>query len=175
MDIEKLVKKAMKGDKQSFVKLMETYEKDMYNLTKYMMGNNEGIYDVVQDTILTAYEKISTIKNPSSFKNWLLKIIVNKSKTQLSKQSKIIYLEDSIEIPIVDNEMEKIELMSLVSCLPEEYKIVIVLFYFNDLTYREISDVLDVAEGTVKSRLFRGKELLHQIINKGEEKACGKR
>lgn len=175
MDIEKLVKKAMKGDKQSFVKLMETYEKDMYNLTRYMMGNNEGIYDVVQDTILTAYEKISTIKNPGSFKNWLLKIIVNKSKTQLSKQNKIIYLEDSIEIPVIDSEMEKIELMSLVSCLSEEYRIVIILFYFNDLTYKEISEILDMPEGTVKSRLFRGKELLHQILNTGEEKACGKR
>lgn len=175
MENEKLVKKAMKGDKKAFVKLMEAYEKDMYNLSRYMMGNNEAVHDVVQDTILTAYEKISALKNPSSFKNWLLKILVNKSKTMLSKQSKIVYLENSIEVPMEDNEMERVELMSLVSNLPEEYRMVIILFYFNDLTYREISEVLDMPEGTVKSRLFRGKELLHQLLYAGEEKAYGKR
>ena len=170
MNIEKLVKKATKGNKDAFVELMKIYERDMYILTRYMLGNNEATYDVVQDTILTVYEKISTLKNPSSFKSWLLKIVVNKSKSELSKQNKIIYLENSIEIPIIDKELEKIELMSLVSDLPDDFKSVIILFYFNDLSYKEISEILDIPEGTVKSRLFRGKEILHME----EDKANGK-
>lgn len=174
MNIEKLVKKATKGNKDAFVELMKIYERDMYNLTRYMLGNNEATYDVVQDTILTVYEKISTLKNPSSFKSWLLKIVVNKSKSELSKQNKIIYLENSIEIPIIDKELEKIELMSLVSNLPDDFKSVIILFYFNDLSYKEISEILDIPEGTVKSRLFRGKEILHKIIYMEEDKANGK-
>lgn len=174
MNIEKLVKKATKGNKDAFVELMKIYERDMYNLTRYMLGNNEATYDVVQDTILTVYEKISTLKNPSSFKSWLLKIVVNKSKSELSKQNKIIYLENSIEIPIIDKELEKIELMSLVSDLPDDFKSVIILFYFNDLSYKEISEILDIPEGTVKSRLFRGKEILHKIIYMEEDKANGK-
>lgn len=174
MNIEKLVKKATKGNKDAFVELMKIYERDMYNLTRYMLGNNEATYDVVQDTILTVYEKISTLKNPSSFKSWLLKIVVNKSKRELSKQNKIIFLENSIEIPIIDKELEKIELMSLVSDLPDDFKSVIILFYFNDLSYKEISEILDIPEGTVKSRLFRGKEILHKIIYMEEDKANGK-
>lgn len=174
MNIEKLVKKATKGNKDAFVELMKIYERDMYNLTRYMLGNNEATYDVVQDTILTVYEKISTLKNPSSFKSWLLKIVVNKSKSELSKQNKIIFLENSIEIPIIDKELEKIELMSLVSDLPDDFKSVIILFYFNDLSYKEISEILDIPEGTVKSRLFRGKEILHKIIYMEEDKANGK-
>ncbi|QLY77898.1 RNA polymerase sigma factor [Clostridium intestinale] len=174
MNIEKLVKKATKGNNDAFVELMKIYERDMYNLTRYMLGNNEATYDVVQDTILTVYEKISTLKNPSSFKSWLLKIVVNKSKSELSKQNKIIYLENSIEIPIIDKELEKIELMSLVSNLPDDFKSVIILFYFNDLSYKEISEILDIPEGTVKSRLFRGKEILHKIIYMEEDKANGK-
>lgn len=174
MNIEKLVKKATKGNKDAFVELMKIYERDMYNLTRYMLGNNEATYDVVQDTILTVYEKISTLKNPSSFKSWLLKIVVNKSKSELSKQNKIIYLENSIEIPIIDKELEKIELMSLVSDLPDDFKSVIILYYFNDLSYKEISEILDIPEGTVKSRLFRGKEILHKIIYMEEDKANGK-
>ncbi|SHH64882.1 RNA polymerase sigma factor [Clostridium intestinale] len=174
MNIEKLVKKATKGNKDAFVELMKIYERDMYSLTRYMLGNNEATYDVVQDTILTVYEKISTLKNPSSFKSWLLKIVVNKSKSELSKQNKIIYLENSIEIPIIDKELEKIELMSLVSDLPDDFKSVIILFYFNDLSYKEISEILDIPEGTVKSRLFRGKEILHKIIYMEEDKANGK-
>lgn len=174
MNIEKLVKKATKGNKDAFVELMKIYERDMYNLTRYMLGNNEATYDVVQDTILTVYEKISTLKNPSSFKSWLLKIVVNKSKSELSKQNKIIFLENSIEIPIIDKELEKIELMSLVSDLPDDFKSVIILYYFNDLSYKEISEILDIPEGTVKSRLFRGKEILHKIIYMEEDKANGK-
>lgn len=174
MNIEKLVKKATKGNKDAFVELMKIYERDMYNLTRYMLGNNEATYDVVQDTILTVYEKISTLKNPSSFKSWLLKIVVNKSKSELSKQNKIIYLENSIEIPIIDKDLEKIELMSLVSDLPDDFKSVIILYYFNDLSYKEISEILDIPEGTVKSRLFRGKEILHKIIYMEEDKANGK-
>lgn len=174
MNIEKLVKKATKGNKDAFVELMKIYERDMYNLTRYMLGNNEATYDVVQDTILTVYEKIFTLKNPSSFKSWLLKIVVNKSKSELSKQNKIIYLENSIEIPIIDKELEKIELMSLVSDLPDDFKSVIILFYFNDLSYKEVSEILDIPEGTVKSRLFRGKEILHKIIYMEEDKANGK-
>jgi RNA polymerase sigma-70 factor (ECF subfamily) len=174
LNIEKLVKKATKGNKDAFVELMKIYERDMYNLTRYMLGNNEATYDVVQDTILTVYEKISTLKNPSSFKSWLLKIVVNKSKSELSKQNKIIYLENSIEIPIIDKDLEKIELMSLVSDLPDDFKSVIILFYFNDLSYKEISEILDIPEGTVKSRLFRGKEILHKIIYMEEDKANGK-
>lgn len=174
MNIEKLVNKATKGNKDAFVELMKIYERDMYNLTRYMLGNNEATYDVVQDTILTVYEKISTLKNPSSFKSWLLKIVVNKSKSELSKQNKIIYLENSIEIPIIDKDLEKIELMSLVSDLPDDFKSVIILFYFNDLSYKEISEILDIPEGTVKSRLFRGKEILHKIIYMEEDKANGK-
>lgn len=173
MNIEKLVKKATKGNKDAFVELMKIYERDMYNLTRYMLGNNEATYDVVQDTILTVYEKISTLKNPSSFKSWLLKIVVNKSKSELSKQNKIIYLENNIEVPIIDKELEKIELMSLVSDLPDDFKSVIILFYFNDLSYKEISEILDIPEGTVKSRLFRGKEILHKIIYTEEDKANG--
>jgi len=173
LNIEKLVKKATKGNKDAFVELMKIYERDMYNLTRYMLGNNEATYDVVQDTILTVYEKISTLKNPSSFKSWLLKIVVNKSKSELSKQNKIIYLENNIEVPIIDKELEKIELMSLVSDLPDDFKSVIILFYFNDLSYKEISEILDIPEGTVKSRLFRGKEILHKIIYTEEDKANG--
>jgi len=108
------------------------------------------------------------------FQSWLLKIVVNKSKSEISKQNKIIYLENSIEIPIIDKDLEKIELMSLVSDLPDDFKSVLILFYFNDLSYKEISEVLDIPEGTVKSRLFRGKEILHKIIYMEEDKANGK-
>lgn len=170
LEIDKLVRKAIKGDKEAFVELMEIYEKDMYNLSKYMLGRNDAIYDVVQDTIITAYEKIATLKNPSSFKSWLLKILVNKSKTQLSNQNKIAYLNDSLEVPTVDTGLEHIELMSLLSVLPQDFKTVMILYYLNDFSYAQISDILNIPEGTVKSRLFRGKTLLHQALNIGEEK-----
>ncbi|CDI48958.1 RNA polymerase sigma factor [Clostridium tetani] len=164
MDIEKLVKKAKRGDKDSFIKLMNFYEKDMFNVSKYMLGgNNESIYDVVQETIITAYEKIENLRNVHAFKSWLIKILINKCKTELSKSNNITYLNEDIEIRSKENYFEKVELLDLIAKLPEEFKTVIVLFYFNDLPYKEIAEILDICEGTVKSRLFRAKSKLQEI------------
>lgn len=173
MNIEKLVKKAKRGDKNSFVNLMNFYEKDMFNISKYMLGgNNESIYDVVQETIITAYENVENLRNINAFKSWLIKILINKCKTELSKSNKITYLNEDIEIKYNENPFEKVELLDLVSKLPEEFKTVIVLFYFNDLPYKEIAEILDISEGTVKSRLFRAKSKLQKMLYKKEEINC---
>lgn len=116
MNIEKLVKKAKRGDKNSFVNLMNFYEKDMFNVSKYMLGgNNESIYDVVQETIITAYEKVENLRNINAFKSWLIKILINKCKTELSKSNNITYLNEDIEIKYNENPYEKVELLDLAS------------------------------------------------------------
>ncbi|MBK1810219.1 RNA polymerase sigma factor [Clostridium sp. YIM B02505] len=170
MDSENLIIKAKGGNKEAFVSLMSLYERDMYNLSKHMLGNTDFIYDVVQETIITAYQKIGTLKNAASFKSWLIKILINKCKTHLHKESKVTYLDEEIVIPTRDESLERVEIYELLKKLPEDFRAVLILFYFNDFNYKEISEILNIPEGTVKSRLFRSKAQLYEMINCKEEK-----
>ena len=131
-----------------------------------MLGNEELIKDAVQETIMTVYEKIEDLRNLDSFKFWLLKILGNKCRDILKRQKKIVYLDNYIEKVHIENGYEEIEIRECLKALSEDYKKVVVLYYFNDLSYKEISAILNISEGTVKSRLSRAKEKLSKIIDK---------
>ena len=166
MNESELIKKAKKGNKVAFVELLKLYEKDIYLFAKHMLVNEELIKDAVQETIMTVYEKIDDLRNIDSFKFWLLKILGNKCRDTLKRQRKILYLDTYIEKVHIENGYEEIEIRQCLEGLSEDYKKVIVLYYFNDLSYKAISALLKISEGTVKSRLSRAKEKLSKIIDK---------
>lgn len=166
MNESELIKKAKNGNKSAFVDLLKLYEKDIYLFAKHMLGNEELIKDAVQETIMTVYEKIEDLRNLESFKFWLLKILGNKCRDILKRQKKIVYLDNYIEKVHIENGYEEIEIRECLEALSEDYKKVVVLYYFNDLSYKEISALLNISEGTVKSRLSRAKEKLSKIIDK---------
>lgn len=166
MNESELIKKAKNGNKSAFVDLLKLYEKDIYLFAKHMLGNEELIKDAVQETIMTVYEKIEDLRNLDSFKFWLLKILGNKCRDILKRQKKIVYLDNYIEKIHIENGYEEIEIRECLKALSEDYKRVVVLYYFNDLSYKEISVLLNISEGTVKSRLSRAKEKLSKIIHK---------
>ncbi|MBB6714905.1 RNA polymerase sigma factor [Clostridium gasigenes] len=166
MNESELIKKAKKGNKVAFVELLKLYEKDIYLFAKHMLVNEELIKDAVQETIMTVYEKIDDLRNIDLFKFWLLKILGNKCRDTLKRQRKILYLDTYIEKVHIENGYEEIEIRQCLEELSEDYKKVIVLYYFNDLSYKEISALLNISEGTVKSRLSRAKEKLSKIIDK---------
>lgn len=168
MDDKLLIKKAKKGDKNAFIELLRFYEKDIYLLAKYLLKDEELIKDAVQETILITYEKIESLKNDSSFKSWLLKILGNKCRDILKSQKKIICLDKKIDGEYIDSGYEAIEINQCINKLCEEHKQVIILYYFNDLSYKEISSVISIPEGTVKSRLSRAKESLKELLIREE-------
>ncbi len=77
MEIIQLIKKAQKGNKDAFNELMLYYEKDLYNIAKSRLYNEDDVCDAVQETILIAYQSIGKLLNPSKFKLWLIKILIN--------------------------------------------------------------------------------------------------
>lgn len=167
MEEKLLIKKAKKGNKEAFMNLLRLYEKDMYLLAKYMLKDEELIKDAVQDTILKVYERIEYLKNEDSFKFWLLKILGNKCRDILKKDKNIIYLDVQIEEGYRDKGYDEIEIKNCIEKLNESQREIITLYYFNELTYKEISEIMNIPEGTVKSKLSRAKEHLRSII--GEE------
>jgi RNA polymerase sigma-70 factor, ECF subfamily len=170
MEEKLLIKKAKKGNNKAFMDLLRIYEKDMYLLAKYMVKDDELIKDAVQDTILKVYERIGYLKNEDSFKFWLLKILGNKCRDILKKDKNIIYLDVQIEEGYVDKGYDAIEIKNCIEKLNESQREIITLYYFNELTYKEISEIMNIPEGTVKSKLSRAKEYLRNIVGEEEMK-----
>lgn len=146
-----------------FCELVKTYRYQLYVIAFAILKNEEDAQDAVCSAILKAYEHIDQLKNPHKFKAWMITITKNEAlrikrrRLELPGDEKI---EELLE-PVRDHYNE---LWDIIQNLPEEYRLVIVLFYYNELSLRDITKVLDIPIGTVKSRLNRGRELLKRAL-----------
>lgn len=167
--METLIGKAQRGDKEAFIEAINSCTKQLYKIGKSMRLNDEDIGDAVQETILVAYKKINTLKEPKFFKTWLVRIFINKCNSILNSNKKIVLLDDFKTVGEVCEVSSNEELQDAIDQLNEDYKNVIKLYYIMGYSIREISYILEEKEGTVKSRLSRARNELRKIYkSKGE-------
>ena len=155
-----LVKQAQRGDADAFVALIEKYKMDLYKVAKACLKNEEDVADVMQETTLSAWEHIGELKKAAYFKTWLTRILINNCNNVLRERKRCIATEDFSmqgEEPQAKTDAEFYEMLS---CLPEKYKHIFLLYYGQGFRTREIAEILDLSENTVKSRLRRGRESL---------------
>lgn len=158
-----LVKRAQKQDMDAFVHLIEKNKTDLYKVAISYLGNEEDVADAMQDTILSAYEHIHELRNPSFFKTWITRILINHCNDFL-RQKKRYTVSDEIT-RIVDTVPEDDrEFYALIGELPEDYRMIFLLYYGEEFRTSEIAQILNVNENTVKSRLRRGREKLREIL-----------
>lgn len=158
--ITKLVKKAKKGDGEAFVKLVQQYESVLYGIAKRMLNNDEDIADAMQEAVLSAYERLYTLKNEAYFNTWICKILINQCNKLLNK-NKFVSTMDVDVLPLQHHDdLQQLELEDALNSLNKDYKIAFILYYIVGLNTKEISIFLKEPEGTIKSRLSRGKILL---------------
>lgn len=154
-----------------FCEHVSTYKKQLYIIAYAILENKPDAEDAVCSAILKGYEHLEQLRSPRQFKSWMLTItknealLIKRKRLNLPGDEKV---EEMAE-PVFDNHNE---LWDIVQTLKEEYRLVIVLFYYNDVPIRDISKVLDIPVGTVKSRLNRGREFLKIAL---EEKERGVR
>lgn len=153
---------AKKGDSEAFTKLMQDNLDSMYRVSKGILTNEVDVEDAIQNTIYKVYKNIKSLKKDKYFKTWLIRILINESNKIYSK-SKRIYSKAEDETYTIDKDGH-IDLYNAISNLPEEFKVTTILFYFDDMSHKEIAKILDIAEGTVKSRLSRAKERLYVML-----------
>ena len=140
-----LVKQAQRGDADAFVALIEKYKMDLYKVAKAYLKNEEDVADVMQETTLSA---------------WETRILINNCNNVLRERKRCIATKDFSmqgEEPQAKTDAEFYEMLS---CLPEKYKHIFLLYYGQGFRTREIAEILDLSENTVKSRLRRGRESL---------------
>ena len=184
--IKELVLSAKNGNKKAFDKLYKLTSNDVWFTCVSLLKDEENAKDIMQETYITAFLKLNTLKDEEKFCGWLTAIATNKSKNKL--KGKVEYQIDD-EVLIAKTETD--ELM-----LPEEYinkaekrKVllqiiedtlsfnqyqVVLMFYFNELSIAEIAQALEISEGTVKSRLNSSRAKMKTAIEDYENKSGDK-
>jgi len=160
-----LVRKSKKGDMDAFSKLIKMYEKDMYRVAIAMVKNNEDALDCIQNAILKAYKSIGKLKKEEYFKTWLIRIVINNCKDTITKERKYTPLLQVNKEVCYEENLEYVEIQEAIDSLDMDLKKLIILYYYEDMTIKDISQSLDISEGTIKSRLSRAKTKLKSILN----------
>jgi len=147
---------------------------DLYKIAFAYFKNEQNSLDAVSETIYKAYKNINKLKNREFFNTWIIKILINSCKTVL-KNNKVIYIEEynttkSNNLDILETDFKlsiKIDLYNAIDKLNDKFKSVIILKYLEDMTISQISEVLNMPEGTVKVYLRRALEVLKIELDEG--------
>ncbi len=148
--------------KERFTDLVLESEQTLYRVSMSMLKNESDCEDAVQTAILTAYEKLSDLKHEEYFKTWLVRILINVCHKQLRFHSR--HTELSEDLPAEANNTSR-EVRDAIDRLPEKIRQTVVLYYIEEFSVKEIKQILKIPEGTVKSRLSKGRDLLRIVLS----------
>lgn len=149
--------------KKEFCEQVISYKYQLYIVAYAILKNEADAQDAVCSAILKAWEHLDQLKDIRKFKAWLITITKNEA-FQLKRRRMELPGNEKIEMMLNPVHDSYNELWDVVQELKEEFRLVIVLFYYNDLSVREIAKVLNVPVGTVKSRLNRGREMIKTVL-----------
>lgn len=167
-----IIKKAQNGDISSFEALIEMQKVQMYKTAKAILKNEDDVCDAIQETLISAYKNIANLKNENYFKTWIIRITINKcydliQKNNLNseKNEKTIFYEESESQGSIETKMD---LESAIKQIDDDLRVVTVLYYYDDIPVKEISKMLNIPPGTVKSKLSRARDDLYNILKEKE-------
>ena len=181
---EALIRRIKDGDADAFEEIVKTYEKPVYNLALRYSGNPDDAFDISQDIFLRVYRSIDTFRGQSKFSTWLYQIATNICidhcrKTSRKKEISMFVSDDDgeeTELEFADTEyspeqiVEKKELRDeigrCINKLADEHRVILILRDIEGISYQEIGAILNMEQGTVKSRLFRAREKLRKLLLK---------
>lgn len=169
-DENKLIKKSIAGDKESFSELIKRHKIYLYKTAYSYVKNEEDALEILQECTYRAMVNIEKINKTSYFKTWITRIVINCSLDFIKKSNKLCVLNDDVEVATLSENIsvdEKLDLYNAIDLLRDSYKTVIILKYFNDMTIENISSVMEIPENTVKTYLRRAKENLSKVLREG--------
>lgn len=149
--------------KEVFAELVRENKVPMYRLAYGILRNQMDAEDAVSEAVVKAFERLNSLRDPEKFKPWMMQIVANEARKLYGKKKRVDLVEDASEMKLY-HEDTKNELWDIVVRLDEKSRAVVILFYYEQLSLKEIGGVLDISEGTVKSRLFRAREKLRVLL-----------
>nr|WP_297176368.1 sigma-70 family RNA polymerase sigma factor [uncultured Agathobaculum sp.] len=179
MDEKHILTRARRGDVAAFEDLVRLYEKRVYAVALRSSGNPEDAADIVQEVFLRAWRSIESFRGDSGFSTWLFRITMNlcvdhARHRHAQPQTQPIVTDDETERPIpdttptpeehLDNRELGRELAAALAEVSEEHRRIVLLRDVSGMSYTEIAEVLEISEGTVKSRLSRARIALRKVL-----------
>lgn len=167
MNLISEVKLARSGNKESFEFLIRYHERSLFRIAKAILKNDDDCADAMQETILNVYKSLSNLKHPEYFKTWMVKILINNCNKIIRNNRKVVPIAEYIDTPTDGREFELVELIELtqiINSLQEELRVIVLLYYYEDIAIKDIAIVLNIPEGTVKSRLSRARLKIKEAL-----------
>jgi len=167
---EALLGRCLEGDGGAFGELIDRYQRVLFNVSLRMVGNREDALDITQTVFLKAWQAMGTFDRRHKFFSWIYRIMMNETLNHLSKRKRTEPLDETLvsDGSGPDEDCSRQRLRDLVQAalleLSPDYRQVIVLRHFAELSYEEMSGVLRIPEKTVKSRLHTARQLLSGIL-----------
>lgn len=174
--MKQLLKKAMKGDQQAFIQLIELNRTSIVQTASSILKNKEDMEDAIQDCIVTVYQKLPTLHEPRYFKTWMIRILINICCDIVRGRKRVTdfapYLEESsIQDSALQSDM-KSDVAVVMEELQKNDRLLLSLFYMEDLSVRQISEMMHLSENAVKLRISRSRKKFKRIYLE-KEAYCG--
>ena len=170
---EILVRRAQRGERYAFERLVEAHEERMYTLAARVLGSREDAADAVQEALVRAWLALPKFRGDARFSTWLYRIVVNAAHDVRAKRRERPAEEPPDPVDPRDRFAEaelSSELQRALDSLDEAYRVAVVLYDVLGCSYSEIAEMTGVPEGTVKSRIFRGRTGLAELLGTAAER-----
>ncbi len=185
---QELINQAKNNDQSAITRIYELTNQNAYFVAISMMKNEDDTFDVLQNAYIKAFNKLDTLENPEKFQSWLNQIVSNECKMALRKHRDFVFSEfetedgydfgdmvenDNIEFnpdSNIEYEETKQAMKEILHKLPDEQRLAVLMFYFQEMTIKEIAKTLDCSENTVKSRLNYAKKKIKTEVEELEKK-----
>lgn len=155
--MEELIRRAKGGDGGAFVELMEGQKSTLYKVARSYLHNDADAADAIGDTVLACFEKLPTLRQPQYFRTWLVRILIRKCQDMLRERRRSVPLDEIPPTGREDPGHARVEFLALLDSLDEKYRTVLLLYYGEGFSVREIAQAMDLKEETVKTRLKRAR------------------
>lgn len=172
MNLEHLVKEARSGNDEAFYQLMRLHKDKLYKVAYAFLRNETDALEAIQEATCRAYLKLSQVKHPAYVSTWLTRIVIHICTDEQRRKKRLILRSTQPEtgageiIGESDQAAIRLHLEEALAKLAPLYRHVVILKYFEDLTIREIATVLGQPEGTIKTWLHKGLNMLRHYLGK---------
>ncbi|MEL6810235.1 MAG: RNA polymerase sigma factor [Bacteroidota bacterium] len=176
---EKLISRAKKGNRKAQHELYELFAPKMLSVCRQYLKRTELAEEVMLSGFLKVFTHLGSYKNEGSFEGWIRRIMVNESISQLRKDKKLQFqneteLENSKEhVAYIETALEVDEIQKMIDALPDGYKTVFVLYAVEGYKHSEIAELLNISESTSKTQLFKARKMLQKTVTKQNKLSYG--
>lgn len=161
--MEELIAKAKNGNEAAFTELILQMKDELYKIAKIRLKNDDDVFDAIQETMLLAYKSLKKLRYNQYFKTWIIKILINECN-KIYKNNKKEYSYEILDNEIIsqDNTEEKINFNFICNKLNKEEGTIILLYYMEKYTDKEIGKIMNIKESTIRTKRTRAKDKIRK-------------